>query len=135
MASPLMNAPSGLRPCSMSSSRSSIRCICCWNCAISTRRFRSDLVTHFVVNGIALDERSERASTMLDVVQQEFDQMHLLLELRDIHALHQVSRTLVAEFGVSGEVLGAGSAGDIDELIANDGIGSGLRGGIVGDAG
>src|ERR1035437_5407031 len=41
MVSPMMNSPSGLLPCSMSSSRSSIRCICFWNWAISTRCIKS----------------------------------------------------------------------------------------------
>ena len=85
MASPLMNAPSGLLPWSMSSSRSSIRCICCWNW-----------------------ERSSRC--------------------------HQFSRAFVLEFTARHQVSGAGTAGDIDELIADKRIGSGLGGGIVGDA-
>src|ERR1017187_8571948 len=37
MPSPMMNSPSGLLPPSMSSSVSSIKCICCWNWAISRR--------------------------------------------------------------------------------------------------
>ena len=94
-----------------------------------------DLVAHFVVDGVALDERPERASALLDLVQCDLDQVHLLLELRDIQALHQVSRAFVLEFAAPHEVLGAFSAGHIDEFIADDGIGSGVGGGIVGDAG
>ena len=86
MVSPFMNAPSGLLPRSMSSSRSSIRCMCCWNCARSRRCIRSP-------------------------------------------------EPLIPEFAARRQVLGAGSAGDIDEFIADDGIGSCLGGGIVGDAG
>ena len=99
--------------------------------ALDLREALAQIAIHLV----ALNELSQIAAALLDIVQQRADDFQPFLKLPDIEGFQQVRRTFEGNFAARGDEVPAVSAGDVYKLIANHRFGRDLGRGIVRDAG